>query len=29
MEKKRNEMRRKLYEAQDDVDDKKEKLIPI
>jgi len=27
MEKKRNEMRRKLYEAQDDVDDKKEKLI--
>ncbi|MCD4779761.1 MAG: DEAD/DEAH box helicase family protein [Candidatus Omnitrophica bacterium] len=27
MEKKRNEMRRRLYEAQDDVDDKKEKLI--
>jgi len=27
MEKKRNEMRRKLYEAQDEVDEKKEKLI--
>ena len=28
-EKKRNEMRRKLYEAQDDVDIKKEKLIEL
>lgn len=27
MEKKRNEMRRKLFDAQDEVDDKKEKLI--
>ena len=27
MEKKRNEMRKKLYDAQDDVDDRKEKLI--
>jgi hypothetical protein len=27
MEKKRNEMRKKLYEAQDDVEGRKEKLI--
>jgi hypothetical protein len=27
MEKKRNEMRRKLYESQDEVDEKKEQLI--
>ena len=27
MEKKQNEMRKKLYEAQDEVDDRKEDLI--